>query len=338
MSDVASQRARGLELAAGLQANFTTPLAAGLSLLTYYEETINTTEALGEDQELGLSVHDDRSKTDPGPGSQGAQGSIVIPADLNQLGFWLTLLLGAPVTSDDGGGNYTHVFKTGADTLPAATLQRQLGPEKWKVVEGLMLNSIGLGLNKSEDGYRTFRLEVMARRAYIHKGVAAPIDAAPAALPARAKLPAKRGLSRLNGVVQGAVVSGDFTIANNLEREDFADAADGPGELASGFEPGEPDFTATPTFRFKKGAALNGALDVFDNDRTPFGLEVEYQRSAISSLLVAAPRCFAPPVLPPASGPGPVDFSASISGRQTTGPAPEAKVIVTLKNQRSGWV
>lgn len=337
MPDTASQRGRSLELAAGLQTDFVTPLAAGLSRYTCYEESVVTSEAMTDDNELGLDTHDDRSPTDPAPGANGGQGSIVIPADLNQLGFWLTLLLGAPDTTDNQDGSFTHVFETGSDLLPCATVQRQLGPERWKVIEGLKLNSFAFGVNKSEDGYRTFRLDCMARRVRVVSQAGAPIDAAPAALPARAKLPAKRGLARLNTVVQGNLMSGEFTLANNLERVDYADAADAAGELASDFEPGELALTGSPTFRFKKGAALNGALDVFDNERTPFALEVEYALSAAAGLLVAAPRCFAPPVTPPVTGPGPVDFSADVTARQTTGETPAPLATFTLTCGVETW-
>ena len=261
----------------------------------------------------------------------------MIPADLNQLGFWLTLIMGAPTSTDNGDGTHTHVFKTGADTLPSATLQRQLGAERWKVVEGLKVNSIGFGLAKTEDGYRTFRLDCMARRVYTVKQAAAPIDAAPAALPARAKLPAKRGLARLDAVVQASLMSGEFTLANNLAREDLADSADAAGDLASDFLPGDVQFTGSPTFRFKKGAALNGAIDIFDSHRTPFALEVEYALSDAASLLVAAPRCFAPPSVPAASGAGPVDFSTNVTASQVTGASPAPVVTVTLTCAVESW-
>ncbi|WP_270375590.1 phage tail tube protein [Marinicauda sp. Alg238-R41] len=329
MPDVASQRSRGLVLAAGLQTDFVSPLSSGLGRYTYYEESLNTTEAPAEDNELGLETHDDRSPTDPGPGSKGGQGSIVVPADLNQLGFWLTLLLGTPDTTDNEDGSWTHVFESGADTLPSATLQRALGSGRWKIAKGLMVNSIAFGLAKSEDGYRTFRLDCMAREVYT---AGAPIEADPAAMAARAKLPAKRGLTRLNSVVNAQLVSGEFTFANNLQREDYADSADDAGDLASAMEPGDLSFSGNPTYRFKRGAALNGAIDLFTSHTTPFAHEIEYARSDTSSLLIATPRCFAPPAVPAANGPGPVDFSTSITARQVVGETPAPLMTVTLTN------
>lgn len=48
-------------------------------------------------------------------------GDIVVPVDVRNIGFWLTGLLGEPVTT--GASPILHTFKTGAASLPSRSLE-----------------------------------------------------------------------------------------------------------------------------------------------------------------------------------------------------------------------
>src|SRR5690348_3550349 len=47
-------------------------------------------------------------------------GSIEVPIDLNNIGYWLKGLFGASV--DTGTGPYTHTFTSGAVSLPSRAI------------------------------------------------------------------------------------------------------------------------------------------------------------------------------------------------------------------------
>ena len=49
------------------------------------------------------------------------EGSVDIPLDVEGTDWWLTGLFGAPTTT--GTGPYTHVWQSGADTIPSYTLE-----------------------------------------------------------------------------------------------------------------------------------------------------------------------------------------------------------------------
>lgn len=57
----------------------------------------------------------------PVPGAGDRLGSVDIPLDVEGTGWWLTGLFGAPTTT--GTGPYTHVWQSGADTIPSYTLE-----------------------------------------------------------------------------------------------------------------------------------------------------------------------------------------------------------------------
>src|SRR5579872_3448557 len=48
-------------------------------------------------------------------------GTVEVPVDLNNLGNWLTGVLGA--ATDTGTGPYTHTFTSGAVTLPSWSIE-----------------------------------------------------------------------------------------------------------------------------------------------------------------------------------------------------------------------
>ena len=324
-----AQRGRSSRLYGKFQSAFDTPASGDFQAFNFYSESLAAADTLQDDRELGAEVDNDRDATDPAPGLQSASGSIEVPADLNQLLFWLRLAFGDPATTDEDP-NFTHVFTSGAALLPSASLEIPLNSNRFKLATGVSVNAMTFGVSK-ESGYRTFSVDVMARTCALAGATAA---GTPSSLPARAKVPASIGVVRLNSVISGAIVGGDFTLNNNLEAINYADDA----ASASAHEPGDFAFSGSPRLRFKRGAALNGALDIFADEATPFDLEVEYALGANQSLLIKAPRCFAPKTTPVIAGAGPVDFEPAgpIMAKQTTGGSAAPAVTVTLKNQLDG--
>jgi hypothetical protein len=328
MADSSAVRGRTARLYGKTQSDFVTRATGNYQSLNFYSENIVPSGELENDAELGQVVDNDRDMTDPGPGLKSGSGPLVIPADLNQLLFWLELAFGAPATTG-ADSDWEHVFTSGEANLPSATLEIPFGASRIKVVDGAMVNGFTFGLDKAA-GYRTFSLDILARDVTDLGQSASSIAGTPVALPARSKVPAAKGLVRFNDTLSGTIVGGDMAVANNLEAINFADG----NAYAGAMDPGDFAFSGSPRFRFKRGDALNGILDLFADEATPFKMEMEYQISATRTLIITAPRCFAPHTVPSIDGPGPVEFSPSgaIMAKQTVGGSAAPALTVTLKN------
>lgn len=329
MADSSAVRGRTARLYGKTQADFVTRATGNYQSLNFYSESVSPSGELEDDAELGQVVDNDRDQTDPGPGLKSGSGQISIPADLNQLLFWLELAFGAPASSEPTSGNWEHVFTSGEANLPSATLELPIGASRIKVIDGAMINGFTFGLDKAA-GYRAFNVDILARNVVDLGASASSIAGTPVALPARSKLPAAKGLVRFDDTLAGTIVGGDMAIANNLEAINFADGNDYAGAM----DPGDFAFSGTPRFRFKRGNSLNGVLDLFADEATSFKMELEYQISATRTLIITAPRCFAPHTVPAIGGAGPVEFAPSgpIMAKQTVGGSAAPALTVTLKN------
>jgi len=59
-----------------------------------------------------------RDKTEPVIGNVDVSGDTEVPMDVEAIGYWLKALFGAPTTTDNTDGTYTHVYKI-SDTQPS---------------------------------------------------------------------------------------------------------------------------------------------------------------------------------------------------------------------------
>lgn len=76
------------------------------------------TEPLSQSPTIGL--HTGRDPSAPFREDVTVGLSFGLPMDTNDIGFWLQKVFGDPVTTDDTGGDFTHVFKSGtASILPS---------------------------------------------------------------------------------------------------------------------------------------------------------------------------------------------------------------------------
>jgi hypothetical protein len=314
-----SARGRAAKLYAKSKADLATPASGDFQALTFYSETLERQNDMPNDDELGLDYHNERDETDPAPGLPTGSGTITVPADLNQLLFWMTQLLGAPDSTEDDDV-HTHVFQSGKAELPYTDIEIPMTGGRFKQA-ACSVNEFTFGVEKAE-GYRRFGFGLLARDVVMAQASAA---GDPAPVPPRLKLPASKGIARINSTIVGQLIGGEFTFNNNNEAETYADDT----ALVGAMPPGNPTLTGTPRFRFMRGENANGALEVFDDHNAHFDFEVEYRLNASASLLIAMPRCYGPRVTPTVSGPGAIEFGASLSARQSTsGPM----MTVTLKN------
>lgn len=313
-------------LYAGVQADLKTAFTGAQQELSFYNETLKRTNNLTPDPEMGGDRHNGGDPTDPAPGLPTVAGGLEVCMDYNQMLWWLYAAFGAPVSStDDGNGNWTHVFKSGAKALPFLTLDLALRSDFIKNTIGVGVNDMTFGTEKSE-GYRKVSLNVIAREM---EKVGALTGASQTALPARAKSAGSVGVIRINGVEAGPHIGGQFTYRNDLQAIPLSDGTKYIGML----EPGDRAGEGTLRFRMQEGAGADAIIDTFDDEETPFRLELDWTKSATQSLVIDCPRTFAPKSFPVASNGSAMDYEATFVAAQTKGETPEAMLVVTLKCQ-----
>ena len=64
-----------------------------------------------------------RDKTEPIIGNVDVSGDAEVPMDVEAIGYWLKALFGAPTTTDNADGTYTHVYKI-SDTQPSLVVEK----------------------------------------------------------------------------------------------------------------------------------------------------------------------------------------------------------------------
>jgi len=284
----------------------------------FYTENFQPGEGLVADPELGGSRNNPVDPLDPVSGLPNPSGNLKVPFDLNQLGLYLKSLLGAPATS--GATNFTHVFTSGKETVNTLAAQFKLGTDVFKIAEFFAISSAQFNL-APEDGYRTIDLTTVPRRVY---DAASNQAGTPTAVAARSKVVGSIGVCRFNSTLAANVLGGSATIENGAAGERYADDA----SYISAIDPGDPSFKSSPEIRVRQGAW--SALKALFDGKTPFAFEQEFQINANSSLLIAAPRCFATIVIPEINGPAGVAVTPEIMASQS---ASAPMLTVTLKNQ-----
>ena len=105
------------------------------------------------------------------------EGEIVVPVDPRHIGLWLTGLLGAPVTTDDGEdpATYTHVFASGEDSLPSYTIEvgHSQVPAYFQHA-GVVFDSIALEFTRSGAAAATIQASPKASNASMRARAARP--------------------------------------------------------------------------------------------------------------------------------------------------------------------
>ena len=116
---MAKVRAYGADsvLLAAPETTYGTAPPSGYRGLDFKSTDLSSAIPLGDDPLLGRG----RNAQDPYRGLVTDEGSVDIPLDVQGTGWWLTGLFGAPVTT--GTGPYTHVWQSGADTIPSYTVE-----------------------------------------------------------------------------------------------------------------------------------------------------------------------------------------------------------------------
>ncbi len=279
--------------------------------------TVGEDQPLEDDPTWNLGTPEDG---DPSLGASTVAGDMVLPMDARGIGFALSMVLGAPVTVADGGGKYTHTWKSGADlfSYSAQVGHPKLTTAKFRNQVGIKAG--GLSFPMSRNGRALLTVPLVAQKE-IKDTVTK--DSAPLAY---AYLPFDNALGsiKIGGVQLGSVTAGQCNFSNNLDavdeiRSDMAIAgADEQNRSGNG----------SATIRFGADATLD---DLADN-KTPAALEFAFGMAAQPTwgLKFQFPRTFWPKTKKPIDGPG--GISATLNWRAARDATAGHLMAVVLTN------
>jgi len=88
------------------------------------------------------TINGRRDQVEPAYGNISVEGSITVPMDVTNIGYWFKLLLGAPVTT--GAGPYLHTFTPQNDT-PSVTIEDGFTDnDDYFLFSGIKINSMSM--------------------------------------------------------------------------------------------------------------------------------------------------------------------------------------------------
>jgi hypothetical protein len=283
-----------------------------------YTENFQPGEGLINDDELGGARHNLVDPTKQAPDLPNPTGSMTVALDRNQIGWWLTSLLGAPVTDDADDPVFEHVWTSGKTAPVLYTIEMPMASDLFRIADAACVSAMSLNL-ADQGGFRTVDLTFMPRSV---RRRTTTLSASLVAAPARDKAEGWNGVAKINGVAFGNIIGGQVNISNGAFMERYFDDSQWP----SAVEIGQPSFMATPEIRVRSDAAT--MLNLFDGV-TPFALELLFRATDDRLIKFEAPNVVAPKVLPASQGVGGMSVSPSFMASQTSS-AP--MLTVTARN------
>lgn len=203
-------RAQGAraQMALAFETVYGTPPASGYTRMPFASSTLGGRQPLIESELLGYG----RDPLAPIKDALTVDGDVVIPVDLRAIGYWLKAAFGAPTTTA-AGGDFTHVFHSGAWDLPSMAIEVGL-PEvpSFAMFAGCMVDQLNFSMQRSGQLTATARLvaqgEVPATSA--QTGTLAAIDLQ--------RFGHFNGAISRNGSALANVVSTEASYQNRLDR------------------------------------------------------------------------------------------------------------------------
>lgn len=249
-------------------------------------------------------------------------GDAVVPLDLNNIGHWLRMLLGAPVTS--GSVNFTHVFRSGSNALPSASFEKVYSDIAGanEGYTGVRVNTMSLPVQPSGAADVTFGMMGLSYTANLTSAPGTPTTAA------FTRFNRFQGTVQRNAAALPAFMQGTINFSNAMEPV----KAIRSDRRIEGIDWAEPTLTFEGTVRL---TAANAAILTEAIAGTPSAFSYGLQISGTQSLLVELPRMTLTPTGPRLEGPMGIDIPVRGTGSFDSGVA--AMMRVTLLNQVASY-
>jgi hypothetical protein len=286
----------------------------------FYKASLRETKPLENDPIIGSIYNNFR---DPGafaPALSEHGGTLELPLCINQIGDWLKLVFGAPSTS--GATNFTHVFTSGALTLPSYAVEIKPISGDFRMHTGIAARSMTLDLADAA-GMQRVMLDVLGYGEAIAGSTGGGTPTAPRTY---APFKATGAQVKLDTVAVGSLLSARLTYETGLSQDRFIDASDkfGAAVLAEQAQ-------LSGELRVRYSAATYDSLAAAETEKA---LSIEFIVGANNSLIIDAPAIRFARAGVAIEGPGGIEQTISFRARQTTS-APQ--MTATLKNQVASY-
>ena len=288
MTTTVLPRGRQSRLRLAYQSAFATQATSGFQELNTYSHSFNRTRPLADDDVLGAGFANLVDERPAAPGLEEADGSLSVPFDLAQIGFWLKAAMGAPTTS--GTTTKTHVFTTGSTSLPSLTLEREfVSAAQLEAMIGGVVKTAKFDFGPSQ-GFRSLDLSLAGRQ--VLAPYASTIAGTPTVQALSNRVPASIGVIKQGGTAIGQVISGDLTLTNDFEMDRYVGD---PFRSAVGLNAtnAELNFTARYTTDTQRAFANPDATTLLP---APVAISIEYIVSATLKLVLDLPAVRYEPV------------------------------------------
>lgn len=243
-----------------------------------------------------------------------------VPLDPRYIGYWLTGLLGDPVSAG-AEAPYTHTFKSGASTIPVYTAEvGHKGPGKFEVFDSVFV--AGMTFNYlPQQGIAEAAVRLIGREMTPYNATQGGVATTHTYSP----ISNYKGTIKKDGVALASITSASITVNNNAEPFREGNTT-GP---ISGFDLGETDITAALGSRF-----TDYSLPTLAYARTAFELELMWTLAAGLSLKLSLHEALLEPSGQEISGPAGYDQQYVLKSRKNA--AAGASLTAVLINDLAG--
>lgn len=309
------QQGSRVQLAMAYEASYGVAPASGYRFLPMASDTLGAEQELLPSEILGFG----RDPTAPLRDALNADGEVVIPMDVEALGFWLKALLGQPTTT--GTTPRTHTFQSGAVALPSMAIEVQM-PEvpRFAMYTGVMADRMSWTMQRS--GLLTADIGLHARNETVGAASAA---GTPTGI-ALQRFSNFQGSVNRNGSLLGSLVSAEFNWSNNLER---IETVRGDG-LIDGIDPTMASLTGRLTMRLADMTMINDAIA-----GTPSEIVASWSLGANASFAFTAHAVHLARPRVPVQGPQGVQVTFDFVGARAASPPRMATAV--LVNTITGY-
>ena len=226
-------------------------------------------------------------------------GQIAVPLDARNIGFWLKLVFGDPVTV--GTGPYTHTWTSGGSSLPSASIEVGLPQVPAFFVNlGVKADSIRIEVSRTGGAQAVLQLAGQDEQKF-----ATSQGGTPAAELPILRFNQAQGNVQRDGADLANVVSASMEYRNNLEAVETIR----PDQLVEGHDETIAALSGSLTTRFASTTLLDDA-----STGTAIGLDVIYTIDASNRLSLRGQRVRLPRPKRPIDGPGGVEATFDFQG------------------------
>lgn len=296
-------RAQGArsELALAFETVYGSSPASGYKRMPFASTTLGMEQPLLASELLGYG----RDPQAPIKDAISVDGDVVVPMDVEALGYWLKGAFGAPTTT--GTTPKTHTFNSGGWSLPSMSIERAT-PEVplYAMYAGCMVDRLNWTMQRS--GLLTMTVGLIAQGE-------ARATATAAGTPADitlARFGTFHGAIKRNGTSLGNIVSAEITYANNLDRIETI-RADGK---IDGADPSMAALSGSLTARFADTTLIDQAASGASCE-----LEFSYVIDANNSFKMTAHAVYLPSPRVQVEGPQGVQVTFDWQAAKATSPA-----------------